>query len=220
MKKSVKPLPAEGKQNRLLVPAGADGLKFTLERMNKMIVEGSSDSLVVDTARVVAAAALDVASQLGRCIENRDLVALQGLHAWLHSQFVYMGDPVGVELLQMPNRMLRALQTPELILRPIWEPIADAMAAPHQRASLKPPRPKITGASNEAVVISLAMAGALGMRDLTMMLGTQKKANPFHYVFGKVKLGDFEIDFDILHAKFYTRYSFERFAEVPVVFES
>lgn len=180
-----------------------DGMNFILDRMGKHIVEGSKDPLVITTARKIGELAIAAARQLGREVndDTRDLICLEGLHAWCRRRFEYLADPAGIELIQSTNRMLRGLDIPEEIATAFWEPIRDALAkkANKDPATLTLPDPKVTGDSDEAVILSLSLAVALNITPVKIMLGGSD--GQVHYAWGAVWAGGWT-HLDILHPTF------------------
>ncbi len=179
------------------------GIKFTLDRMGKHIIEGAKDVLVITTARKIGELAIGAARQLGREVndDSRSLICLEGIHAWCQHRFEYLRDPSGTELIQSSNRMLRGLEIPEELATAFWEPIRDAMAKKAEKnpSTLTLPNPKITGDSDEAVVLSLSLAVALNITPVKMMLGGSD--GQVHYVWGAAWAGKWT-HLDILHPTF------------------
>lgn len=210
------PGPGEFKRHRF--PDGFDGIRYELQRMVKFIQEGRKDPLVIETARKVAELAADASRQIGRdvTVEKRPLIQLEALHAWCRDNFVYMADPVAVELIQTAPRQLRRLEFPEELTSGFWTPIQKLAAAKARVdvGTLTMPKPKMVGDSDEAVIISLALAAALGIEPLKMRLGGQNKA--IHYVWGAAYADGKWRDFDILHEKFDEQAPIELLDEMEV----
>ena len=190
-------------------------IRLTLNRMSKLILEGSRDPLVIITARKIAELSIDTARQLGRPIndETKDLICLEGVHAWCRANFQFLRDPLGTELIQTANRQLRSLDIPVKLAAGIWEPIRDAMAssAGKDAKKLTLPKPKMTGDSDEAVIVSLALVVALNITPVKMRLGGRNGA--VQYVWGAVLIDNNWLDFDILHEGFGRHYAFEQFED-------
>lgn len=213
-------VPGPGEIRRSSLPDSADGIRYECARMIRFIQEGRKDPLVIETARKVAELGAGTARQLGREVtnENRSLIQLEALHAWCRDQFEYIADPVAVELIQTPARQLRRLEFPEEMASGIWAPIRKAMAAREGRSaeSLTLPRPKMCGDSDEAVIISLALAASLGIEPLKMRLGGSRGS--IHYVWGAAWAAGAWQDFDILHEKFGDHAAIEPMGEIEVPF--
>lgn len=150
-----------GEVNRLQVPESLEGIRFTAARMAKMIQAGKTDPLVIATARKISA--ITTSSRKAREGE-RDLLVLKGIHAWCKTNFECVKDPVNVELIQTPNRMLRELEIPSQLHMMMWKPIAKVLGG-------KLPRPKMTGDSDESTILGLALAAAVGIEPLRIRLG-------------------------------------------------
>lgn len=151
-----------GSINRFKLPVSDGGaLDFTVGRMSKMIQDAKSDPLVIATARKISA--ITTSSRKAREGE-RDLLVLKGIHAWCKSNFEHVKDPVNIELIQPPNRMLRELEIPPQLHMLMWKPIAKVLGG-------KLPRPKMTGDSDESTTLALALAAAVGIAPLRIRLG-------------------------------------------------
>lgn len=195
--------PGETRSTKL--PDSFDGIRYTLGRMVKMIQESRKDPLVIGTARKIAALSLP-----GRKIRKdhpREWWILKGIYGWCKDNFVYVDDPVGIELIQTPNRMLRELEIPPQLQTLMWKPIAKVMGG-------KMPRPKMTGDSDESATIALALAAAAGIGPLKLCLGGQ--AGTFYYVWGAAKINGKWLNIDILSEKFDTHPPFENLEDLEV----
>lgn len=196
------PGPGESRTSRL--PDGPAGIQYELARMIRFIQEGRKDPLVIEVARKVAEMSTEAARQTGRTVtdDNRDLIHLEGLHAWCRENFLYMRDPAGIELIQTAPRQLRRLNFPPELASGFWAPI-QKLAAAKARVDMKKlhlPDAKMVGDSDEAVIVSLALAAAIGIQPLKMRLGGRNKV--IHYVWGAAAVDDKWRDFDILMDKF------------------
>ena len=168
-------LPKPGKSKTHRLPDSFSGVEFTLKRMEKCVIEGRTDPLVVETARKIAELSAGTARQLGQKVTpaNRDLIHLRGVHAWCRDRFEYMRDPVGVELIQTAPRQLRRLNMPDEFASGMWAPIKKAMKtgvpASKKKRSLKLPRPMMVGDADEAAIISLTLVAALGIEPMEFL---------------------------------------------------
>ena len=172
-----------------------------LERMAVNIQEGARDVLVIGIARKIAHLSLEAANKVG-LEEDERLIQLRGIHAWCHGGFVYIRDPMDAELIQTPMRQLRNTQDVPALMQ-MWTPILKAMA----KKSGKDPSPAFSpsgvamgGDSDDAVVLSLALAGAIGLAPMKMRLGEQN--GRVSYVWGSVLVDEHWHDIDILHDEF------------------
>lgn len=195
------------------LPDSMDGIRFTVGRMVKMIEEGRKDPLVIETARKIAALATSGRKLKGGGRE-RDLWVLKAIHAWCRANFEFVKDPVGVELLQTPNRMLMQLAIPPLLHKAMWEPIGKVLGG-------KMPAPKMNGDADEATTLSLALAAAVGIAPLKIMLGGAEGAVytcwGAAYAGGAKKSEPAQMwDMDILHDKFGSHQAAEQLEDVDV----
>lgn len=169
---------------------GMEAILFTAGRMVKMIQEARADTLVIVQARKIAAI-----STAGRDLkgEERTLQQLRGIHTWCRGNFEYVLDPAGVELIQTPNRMLRELEIPEMLHNAIWDKVESKLGG-------KKPPPKMTGDADEATVISLALAAAIGIEPLRIRLGGSE--GNIYTCWGAAQVGGKWVDFDVLCEEF------------------
>lgn len=175
-----------GEVKRFQFPESMDGIRFTIGRMIQIIQEAKSDPLVIATARKISA--LTTSSRKIREGE-RDLTVLKGIHAWCKGHFEYVNDPVNVELIQTPNRMLRELDIPPQLHMLMWKPIAKVM-----KGAL--PRPKMTGDSDESTILGLSLAAAVGIEPLRITLGGHD--GTMFYAWGAAKTAGKWWNIDIL----------------------
>lgn len=183
--------PGPGETCATKLPDSFDGIRFTISRMAQYIQDGRKDPLVIATARKIAALSNTGHRPTG---PRERLRHFRAIHAWCVSNFAFVSDPVNIELLQTPNRMLRELQIPTLLQRAIWGPLRK------QDWSPRCPAPKMTGDADEATVISLALAAAIGIEPLRIVLGgTEGTA---HTCWGAARIVDDWVSLDVLHPKF------------------
>lgn len=84
---------------RRTIPPGAEGTRVTLQLMRQLAAAGGADPVVIDAAtRIVRAAGVAGHDALGE---------IKALFEFCRDQVRYTRDPVGVELLQTPTRILR-----------------------------------------------------------------------------------------------------------------
>lgn len=175
-----------GEVNKTQLPDSFEGIRFTVGRMIKMIQEARKDPLVIATARKISA--ITTSSRKAREGE-RDLLVFKGIHAWCKKHFEYVKDPVNIELIQTPNRMLRELEIPPQLQMMMWKPIAKVLGG-------KLPRPKMTGDSDESTIIGLSLAAAVGIEPLRVRLGGYE--GTICYAWGAAKLAGKWWNLDIL----------------------
>ncbi len=201
-------VPGPGQERHISLPDSHAGVEYELARIVKFIQEGRKDALVIETARKVVELGLGTARQLGRKISHatHPLIALEALHAWCRENFEYINDPVDVELIQTASRQLRRLDFPSEFGNGMWTPIRKAMALQAKKKGdvLVLPKPKMVEDSDEAVIVSLSLAAAVGVSPLKLYLGGKQKT--VHYVWGAAWADGKLRDFDILHAKFGERH--------------
>jgi len=192
-----------------------DAVQFTLGRMADFICEGHTDPLVIDTAHLIATFSAEAASKNGVVLseDNRDLVQLQGLYAWCHDRFVYVQDPIGSECIRTAANNLRRLRTPKEVLDIFWNPIQAAFAQSklNDLGPLQCPSPKMSGDSDDATILVLTLAAAIGLSPLKMRLGGT--GGSLHYVWASIGCQRRFVDCDILHPKFGEHHPFENYDE-------
>ncbi len=214
--------PGPGESRTTHLPATEDALEYTLQRIVRLIQEGRKDPVVIETAREIAQLSAQISRQLGRPVtdENRNLIQLEGIHAWCRERFEYVQDPTGIELIQTPQKMLRGLKVSPEALESYWKPIRKAMEVtlPSKQGAAvvasTVPGPKMVGDADEAVIIALTLAAAIGIQPLRMRLGG--KDNTFHYVWGSAWAMDEWHDFDILYPEFGKHPNFKIYREIEV----
>lgn len=187
----VEGVPGPGVTTTTALPDSFDGIRFTIGRMIKFIQEGRKDPLVIATARKIAALTNTGHRQKG---EKQHLRQLHAIHAWCVANFFYVNDPVNVELIQTPNRMLRELEIPALLHKAMWGPLRKQDWSPRM------PAPKMTGDADEATIISLALAAAIGIEPLQISLGGTD--GTLHTCWGRANIGGKWVNIDVLHPKF------------------
>lgn len=207
-----KPIPAPGVAVGTKIPDGMDGIRYTAGRLVKFVQEGRKDPLVLGTARKIAALSLGAARKRGVRIteRNRPLIILKGIHAWCRSNFEYVNDPVNVEVIQTPNRMLRDLGIPEMLATAMWAPLRNVPGW----KKLALPKPRITGDSDEAVTISLSLVAAVGIHPIKMRFGGEEGS--VRYVWGAAWADKRWRDIDILMPKFDQHHEFQEYQDLQI----
>jgi hypothetical protein len=197
--------PGPGEENHYALPH-FDGLRFEVSRIIKMIQEAKKDTLVITTARKIAA--LATTGRKIRTDAERRLYTLRGIHAWCKRNFKYVDDPAHIELIQTPNRMLRELKIPPQLHMAMWKPIAKDMGG-------KLPPPVIVGDSDEAATLVLALAAAVGFDALSIRFGGTD--HTIHYAWGGVRLDGKLYQIDALHERFNRHHTtFQDEMEIPL----
>ena len=194
-----------GEIERTKLPDGVDGIKFTVSRMIKMIQEGRKDPLVISTARKISA--LSTGDRKFSEVDRAEH-QLRGIHAWCRANFSFVRDPVGIELIQTPNRMLRELEIPPQLHKAIWRQMGNVSVIS------KMPKPKMTGDADEATVISLSLAAAIGIDPLRIRLGGTD--GTIHTCWGAAHTGGKWRDLNILEEKFGSRGPVKMLGEIDV----
>lgn len=211
-------IPAPGETLRTPIPDTFDGIRYEIGRLVKYIEEGHKDPAVIATAQKIAALAAGTARQLKRKVnrDTRDLIWLEGIHAWCHANFEHVSNPANVELLKTPQRMIRELEVPEQLSRAVWEPIRDQMAAAAAKdpAKLKLPAPRITGNSALAACLALTLAAAVGITPLRLRFGGA--GGTLHYAWGSANADGRWTDVDILLPKFGKALKFDCYEVVDI----
>lgn len=193
-----------GEINRFKLPDSFDGIRFTVGRMVKMIEGARKDPLVIATARKIAALAT---SRRKMKDGEKNIWVLKAIHAWCKENFECVEDPVGIELIQTPNRMLRELQIPPQLHMLMWKPIAKALGG-------KLPPPKMTGDSDESSILGLSLAAAVGIDPLRIRLGGT--GGTIHYAWGSASAAGKWWDLDILTPGFNKHPKFDQIENVDV----
>lgn len=211
-------IPAQGETLRTTVPDSFDGIRYEIGRIVKYIQEGHKDPALISTAQKIAELAAGTARQLKRKVnsDTRDLIWLEGIHAWCHANFEHISNPVNIELLKTPQRMIRELEIPEALSRAVWEPIRDQMAAAAGKdpGKLKLPNPRITGNSAMAACLVLTLAAAVGITPLRLRFGGHD--GTLHYVWGSAHAADRWHDVDILLPKFGEALKFDCYENLDI----
>ena len=217
------PVPGPGQVARHRLPAGI-GNEFILTRMIKMVQAGRRDPLVITTARKIAELSVAAARQDGRRAPTGGMSGthvLDGIHAWGREHFEYVDDPAGIELIQTPARMLRQLEVPRALHEAFWDPIRRGMTAGRRKQDWSPrrraaPAPRITGDSDEAAVLALALAAAVGISPLRFGLGGHDGS--LHYAWGEAYADGAWRIVDLLHEERGAHPTFETVssAEIPL----
>lgn len=212
------PILAPNEIVRTTLPDSFDGIRYEIGRVVKYIQEGRKDPAVIALAQKIAELAAGTARQLKRKVnsDTRDLIWLEGIHAWCHANFEHVSNPVHIELLKTPARMIRELDIPEAFSRALWEPIRDQMAASAGKdpAKLKLPTPKITGNSAMAGCLVLTLAAAVGITPLRLRFGGDD--GTLYYIWGSAHAGGQWHDVDILLPKFGKALKFNCYENVDI----
>lgn len=212
------PLPKPGSNVRQKPPGAFDGIRFEIERLIQYIREGHKDPAAIAIAHKIAELAAGTARELGREVteKNRDLIYLEGIHAWCRDRFEHVFNPAGAELIKSPARMLRELEIPEALSTAMWEPIRDSMAkaAKKDPAALRLPIPKVTGSSAVSTCFVLTLAAAVGITPLRMRFGGHD--GTLHYMWGSAHAAGEWRDVDIMLPALGEHHPFGNYEDVGV----
>lgn len=213
------PVPPPGETVNTPMPDSFDGIRFEIGRIIKYIQDGRKDPTVISTAHKIAELASSTARQMGREVngDTRDLIWLEGIHAWCHASFEHVSNPANIDLIKTPVRMLRELEIPEVIQKSMWEPIRDGMAkaAGKDPATLVLPKPKTTGSSAAATCLLLALAAAVDITPIKMKFGGTD--GTLYYLWGRIHASDKWHDVDIILPKFGDHRQFEDYEEIEIL---
>lgn len=113
--------PAEGEHFFMILPDNWEGIKVELRRMRSYVRDSVADPLVVSVAQEIMGGL--TASERGD-YEAR----LAAVYAWIRERFIYRPDPIGTELIQSPQRMIRMTQIDPRIMGAILAPVYAARA--------------------------------------------------------------------------------------------
>lgn len=213
-------IPAPGEIVRTALPDSLDGIRFEIGRLVKYVQEGHKDPLIIATAEKIVELAAGTARKLGRKVTTgtRELIWLEGIHAWCHKNFEHVENPAGAEVIKTPARMLRELEIPEGLAMAFWEPIRDSMAKADGKdpLKLKLPKPKVTGSTAISSCLVLTLAAAAGIAPVRFAFGGHHGS--FHYLWGSVFASGKWHDVDILLPKFGKRKYFDscEVIDVPI----
>lgn len=212
---SNQPLPKPNEIKHTPLPDSMDGIRFEIGSLSKYITEGCKDPMVIAMAQKIAELSLGTARQMKRKItdDSRNLIILEGLHAWCRANFEHVSNPANAEVIKTPARMLRELEIPEEFARAVWEPIRDSF---FKKAKLTLPKPRITGSSAVSVCLLLTLSAAVGITPMRMRFGGHQ--GTLYYVWGQVYAADKWHDIDILLPKFGKHEKFEMYelVEIPI----
>lgn len=212
------PLPKPGAAMRYEPPGAFDGIRFEVQRLTKYIQEGHKDPAAIATAQKIAELAAGTARELGREVteKNRDLIFLEGIHAWCRDRFEHVSNPAGAELIKSPARMLRELRIPEALSTAMWEPIRNSMAwaAKKDPMRLRLPLPKVTGSSAVSTCFVLTLAAAAGVTPLRMRFGGHDRT--LHYMWGSAHVDGEWRDADIMLPAVGQHHPFEDYEDLDV----
>lgn len=199
------PVPRPGKVLRAPLPEGFDGIRISIDRMADFIRDGCRNEKVIESARMIVQLAAGSARALGMPVASaadRTALQLEAIHAWCRANFEFVNDPVGVELIQTPQRQLRRLRAPAELVGPFWTPIQKLLAAKVKvdAGKIRMPSPNMVGDADEAVIVSLSLAAAVGIEPIEIRYGGTEGVA--HHCWGAALISDKWYDIDVLHAHF------------------
>lgn len=176
------PPPKRGEHYRTRVSDTWDGIRFELGRMVEIVKHSIGDPLVVDTAKFIIAGIEDPDQR------RNPIAILAAQYDWIRGCFQYVSDPVGLEVVQTPQRMLRMGRIPSQIMGAILSPIFAARngrdlgdVSPHE---IVPVAAKIMGDCDEASVLCATLPAAVGIRT-RFRLGGSEGMEGYHHVWAQ-----------------------------------
>jgi len=214
------PVPGPNEIARTSLPDSFDGIRFEIGRLIKYVQEGRKDPLIITAAQKICEVSISTARQLKRKVtkDTRELICLEGIHAWCHKNFEHVSNPSNVEIIKTPARMLRELEIPEAFAKAFWEPIRDQMAKADGKdpSKLTLPAPRITGSTAVSSCLVLTLAAAAGISPIRFAFGGHDGS--LYYLWGSVFAADKWRDVDIILPKFGKREKFGcvEFLDVPI----
>lgn len=195
----------QGQTRKAKLQESVNGIPSVIGRMVTHVQGARKDTLVIETARKIGV--LATSSRKPASESERQILSLRAIHAWCAAHFEYVDDPENVEVIQTPNRMLRALKIPLALQTAMWEPIGKVLGG-------RMPAPKICGDSDEASTLVMSLAAAIGIGPLRFQLGGHW--DTVHYAWGAAKVGGKWYDLDILVNKFNTHGDVEPMGHIDI----
>jgi hypothetical protein len=183
----------EGSARTVMIPDSMDGIRFTVGRMVKMIQDARKSPVMISMGQKISSMA--VGSRKKKKARQREEFILRGIHAWCRENFTFVNDPVGVECIQTPERMMRNLDIPRQVQKAIWDPIGKALGG-------RMPPPRMTGDADDITVLALSMAAAVGISPLYVVLGGDKGSRTIMTCWCRADVRGKVYDFDVLSEKF------------------
>jgi hypothetical protein len=197
-------VPGPGEAKVVPIPDSFDGIRCEVGRLIAYIYEAKKDPLVLATAQKIAELSMGTARQVGRKLakESLDVIQLRGIDAWCRARYQYVANPVGIEIIKTPARVLRELDIPEEIALAMWEPIRNSFCkvTGQNPKKLTLPTPKFTGTSAVATCLVLSLAAAIGISPIRMRFGGIDDS--VHHVWANVYAGGRFYDVDIAESEF------------------
>lgn len=204
LEKSInRPAPKGGRHRRIKLPNDFRGIQYEIGVMANQIKEQYSHPAIIDASR-------QIATRWGRFVEDTfarrgenisvagsESVQLEGLFIWCEHHFVYVNDPIDKEVIQSPLREYRQTKLGLDFIEMIMEPFYLALEADDPefvREDYEPP-PLYVGDCDEALVLVLSMAAALGMHPIKFRFGATD--GEIHHVWGQVTADGEPYDIDL-----------------------
>lgn len=176
--------PNAGEHFRTVLPDSWEGIKFELGRMREYVETGTKDALVIETAEEII---------LGLPAEKRgDLEArLEAAYQWIRERCVYRSDPVGLEVIQTANRMIRMSRIPAEVMGAVLAP-AMAVRAGQTLESFEPQlvAPFIAADCDECGILcaSIVSSEPIGI-PTQFRLGGTDGSEGYHHVWVQAQIG-------------------------------
>jgi len=175
------PPPRVGEHYRTPISDTWSGIKFELGRMVKIVQHSKGDPLVMDTAAFIISSIEPE--------QRRDPVAIASqCFDWVRGVFQYVPDPVGLEALRTPNRMIRMAKLPAELIGAICAPIFAARngrslseVVPHE---VIPIAAKAAGDCDDASTLCASLVMACGIR-ARFRLGGTDGIEGYHHVWAQ-----------------------------------
>lgn len=168
--------PTEGEHFFTVLPDSWDGIKFELGRMRSYVKASVSDPLVIETAaRIKAEMSAGDQGQEAR---------LAAIYQWVRDRFIYRPDPIGTELVQSPQRMIRMANIDARVMGAILAPVYAARAGVSlaEYEVVPAPRSFFAADCDEAAVMcaTLASSEVIGIPTEFALGGTNGQEGMHH----------------------------------------
>lgn len=194
--------PASGEVIRTALPDDFDGIRFEIARMSKYVKHSATDPFMKAVSAEICGSHVEMAGRmgLGAEVEASDprAVAIEAIEAWCREHFVYVNDPVGIEVIQMPRRMIKQTMIPPEVILGVIAPVTDAMRESFgAKVDEYVPAGIAAGDCDELStgMISVAAAAPVEIRPLRFRFGGNQET--LHHVWGRPYIGDTGVDCDL-----------------------
>ncbi len=194
--------PTDGQVLRTALPDTFDGIRFEIARMAKYVQHAARDPFMREISAQICGAHVEMAGRmgLGAEVESSDprAVAIEALEAWCREHLVYVNDPIGIEVIQTPKRMVKQTMVPPEVILDVIAPVHEAMVETFGDAMKGYVPPEISAGDCDELstgIVSLAAAAPVEIRPLRFRFGGNK--GTLHHVWGKPYIGDVGVDCDL-----------------------